>query len=82
MLQKTGGTIVVFFQAAKKQSDPVFDRIFNIASRGSHFQMEQYLNYLSVQKSAAAGTHGKKDFWKFLYFRNVTIFEFSISTVI
>jgi len=72
----------VFFQAAKKGLDRVFDRIFNIASRSSHFQMEQYLNYLSEQKSAVTGTHGIKDFWKFLYFRNVTIFEIPISTVI
>ena len=72
----------MFFQAAKKQSDPVFDRIFNIASRGSHFQIEHYLNHSSVQKSAAAGNHGIKDFWQLLYFRNVTIFEFPISTVI
>ena len=62
--------------------DPVFDRIFNIASRSSNFQMEQYLNYLSEQKSAATDTHGIKDFRKLLYFRNVTIFEIIITTVI
>ena len=58
-----------------KGLDPIFDRIFNIASRVSLFQIEQDLNYLFKQKSAATGTHGIKDFWKFLYFRNVTIIQ-------
>ena len=65
----------MFVRAAKKGLDPVLDRIFNIASRVSLLQIEQDLNYLFKQKSAATGTHGIKDFWKFLYFRNVTIIQ-------
>ena len=63
----------MFVRAARKGLDPIFDRIFNIASRVSHFQIEQDLNYLFKQKSGTTVTHGIKDFWKFLYFRNVTI---------
>ena len=72
----------MFVREAKKGLDPVLDRIFNIASRVSLLQIEQDLNYLFKLKSAAAGNHGIKDFWKFFYFRNVTIFEFPICTVI
>ena len=72
----------MFVREARKGLDPIFDRIFNIASSVLHFQIEQDLNYLFKQKSAATGTHGIKDFWKFLYFRNVTIFEFYTSTLI
>ena len=69
------------FVGSQKGLDPVLDRIFNIASRVSLLHIEQDLNYLFA-KSAATDTHGIKDFWKFLYFRNVTIFELPISTVI
>ena len=72
----------MFVREARKGLDPTVDRIFNIASSVLHFQIEQDLNYLFKQKTPCTGTHGIKDFWNFLYFRNVTIFEFSISTLI